>query len=116
MCDGARSACGTRAAWSGETCSGERVSYGNGATTVAVRAAHGGLSRVFDLGYRYELGTVNSGNEFDRARSRARKGGSHDVIRVREVALSPRWRRGFRMRFARGRSVAAAGGLVGVHS
>ncbi|MGD8450897.1 MAG: hypothetical protein PVJ57_03685 [Phycisphaerae bacterium] len=67
---------GKRATWSGEICSGERMSSGNeAATKMDVHDAHGGFLRGFHLSNRYELGTVNSRNEFDRAHSRAQNGG-----------------------------------------
>lgn len=68
---------GKRATWSGEICSGERMSSGNeAAMKMDVHDAHGGFLRGFHLSNHYELGAVNSRNEFDRAHSRVQKGGS----------------------------------------
>ena len=66
---------GEIATWWCEICSGERVSCGNGATTnVVVRVSARRFLWMFVLSYRYELGVVNSRNEYDHARQ-AQKGG-----------------------------------------
>jgi hypothetical protein len=60
---------GEIATWSREICSGERVSFGNGATTtVVVRVSARRFFGMFVLSYRYGLGVVNSRNEYDHAR------------------------------------------------
>ena len=66
---------GEIATWSCEICSGEWVSCGNGATTnVVVRVSERRFFGMFVLSYHYELGVVNSRNEYDHARQ-AQKGG-----------------------------------------
>ncbi len=59
---------GEIATWSCEIRSGERVSCGNGATTkVVVRVSARWFFGMFLLSYHYELGVVNSRNEYDHA-------------------------------------------------
>ena len=58
------------------------MSSGNDAMTWTCAFAHAGFfCRFLDLRYRYELGVVNSRNEFDHARSAAVQGGCLDAHR-----------------------------------
>ena len=66
---------GEIATWSCEIRFGERVPCGNGATTnVVVRVSARRFFGMFVLSYHYELGVVNSRNEYDHALG-AQKGG-----------------------------------------